>query len=111
MTFRPRSFRVGSMRERITIQTKTETQDDAGQPVVTWANYLVNEPCEYRPTSGGETLRGRQVEEGTKAVFTVRYRDGYSADQQIVHNGSIYGITYVKPVEGGRRYIELIVMS
>jgi len=110
MSYTPKQ-RLGAMRNRITIQTQTETQDETGQPVVTWANWLVNEPCDYKPTGGGETVRGRQVEEGTRAIFTVNYRDGYTASMQIVFGSETYGITYVNPVEGGRRFIELVVKS
>ena len=61
------------MRYQCTIQQPVITQDAAGQPIVSWTAYVVNEPCEYSPTGGIESMRGRQVESGTRAVFTVRY--------------------------------------
>ena len=42
---RPKALRLGEMRDFITIKTPTETVDDYGQPVVSWVNYLVNEPA------------------------------------------------------------------
>lgn len=112
MTYRPsRGFAVGRMRHRITVSTETTTQDDAGQPVVTLATWLSAEPASFEPTSGGEGFRGRQVEAGINAIFTVRYRDGYATDQVITFGGEKYGIVYVKQVDGMNRYRELYCKS
>jgi len=108
MTYRPaRGFRVGEMRHRITVRTETTTQDEAGQPVVTLATWLVEEPAKFEPTTGGEGARGRQVEAGISAIFTVRYRDGYTPEMAVVIGGETYYIVYVKPVQGMDRYREL----
>lgn len=106
---RPRGFKLGTMRHLVTIQQPTEALDDYGQPVVTWTNYLVNEPASFRPTGGSETSRGKQLEANVRGVFTVRYRDGYKATMRVVHDSQAYGVLYVDPVDGGRRYIELSV--
>jgi len=108
MTYRPsRGFRVGEMRHRITIKTETVVQDTAGQPVVSLVNWLVDEPAKFEPTSGGEGARGRQVEAGIAAIFTVRYRDGYTPQMSVDISGDRYWIVYVKPVQGMDRYREL----
>ena len=98
---------MGTMRERIAIQDATETVDDAGQTIRTWTSTLQNEPAAYEPISGGETIRGKQVEAGVTAIYTVHHRTTYTTAQQVVHDGQTFGIVYVKPVEGGKRYIEL----
>lgn len=107
MTWRPQRFRVGAMRERINVETPTHTVDAFGQSIPTWAVTYRNEPAAFDMVSGGETFRGKQVESGINAVFTVHWRDGYDTTQRIAHNGTNYGIVYVKYIEGGRRYIEL----
>lgn len=107
-TGRPTRFRVGSMRYRCTIQQETETPDASGQPILTWSDYCKDEPCEYRPTSGMETVRGRQVEAGTRAVFTVRYRSGYNTQMRLVFDGETYGITAVNKVDGLNKYLEIV---
>jgi SPP1 family predicted phage head-tail adaptor len=111
MSGRPRNLRVGAMRHRCTIQQPTETIDAAGQPVVSWTNYVADEPCDFVPTGGNETMRGRQLEAGTKAIFRVRYRSGYEPEMRIVFNSTNYGITYVNQVDGLRRYIELVCVT
>jgi SPP1 family predicted phage head-tail adaptor len=108
MTYRPaRGFRVGEMRHRIRISTETTAQDAAGQPVVTLATWLEGEPAKFEPTSGGEGARGRQVEAGISAIFTVRYRDGYTPEMAVDIGGERYWVVYVKPVQGMDRYREL----
>ena len=115
MTYRPsNNFRVGEMRHRITIKTETVAQDAAGQPVVSLVNWLVDEPAKFEPTGGGEgassaagIARARQVQAGITAIFTVRYRDGYTPQMVVDINGDRYWIVYVNPVQGMDRYREL----
>jgi SPP1 family predicted phage head-tail adaptor len=108
MTYRPgKMFRVGQMRDRITVSTEVQTQDTAGQLIVSLSTWLADEPASYEYISGGETTRGRQVEAGIKAVFIVRYRPGYQTQMQIELNDQRYGIVHVAPVEGKNRYLEL----
>jgi SPP1 family predicted phage head-tail adaptor len=108
---RPKQFGVGSMRHRCTIQQVTETQDASGQPVVSWSDFVVDEPCQFIPTGGSETMRGRQLEAGTKAIFRVRFRSGYQPEMRIVFNSTNYGITYVNQIDGLRRYLELVCVT
>lgn len=112
MSYRPgRGFRVGEMRHRITVRTETTAQDNAGQPVVTLVNWLVDEPAKFEPTAGGEGARGRQVEAGISAIFTVRYRNGYTPEMAVVMGGEIWYVVYVKQVQGMDRYRELYCKS
>lgn len=102
-----RNWHSGMMRHRILVQQPTHTQDADGQPIPTWSTRFASEPASFVYTGGGQILRGRQVEEGIIAVFTVRYRDGYSTTDRIVFDGVTYGIVHVRPVMGLSRYIEL----
>jgi SPP1 family predicted phage head-tail adaptor len=53
-------------------------------------------------------MRGRQLEAGTRAVFRVRYRSGYTVQMRVVYQGETYGITAVNMVDGLRNYIDII---
>jgi SPP1 family predicted phage head-tail adaptor len=99
------------MRHRITVSVETTTQDGAGQPVVTLSTWLNEEPAKFEPTTGGEGSRGRQVEAGISAIFTVRYRDGYTPEMAIDFDGQRFWIVYVKAVQGMDRYRELYCRS
>jgi SPP1 family predicted phage head-tail adaptor len=107
MTGRPGAFSVGDMRERITIQQETVTVDSIGQPTRAWATLYSDQPAKWMPTAGTETIRGRSVEAGVVAVFTIRARTGITPQMQVVHRSGTYGIGYVKQVAGRDRYIEL----
>lgn len=106
-----RRFHIGTMRHRITVSVETTTQDGAGQPVVTMVNWLVDEPAKFEPTTGGEGAQGRQVEAGITAIFTVRYRSGYTPEMAVTFNGQRYFIVHVKAVQGMDRYRELYCKS
>ena len=105
-SWRPRkNFRVGKMRERVNIQSPTlDTDGSSGR---TWNAVFSDEPASFEPATAGETVRGRQVEAGIKAIFCVRYRDGYSPTYRLVHGSDTYGIASIVPVDGGRRFLEL----
>ena len=103
--------KTARMRYRIIVQEPVATQDDGGEPLLTWKDWLIDEPAEFTPTGGIEFMRGRQLEANTKAIFRVRYREGYHNQMSLLFNGERYGVTYVNPVDGMRRFIELIVSS
>ena len=105
---RPKNQLTGALRHRCTIQKPTETVDAAGQPIVSWTAYVVDEPCQFTPTAGIESMRGRQLEAGTRAVFRVRYRSGYTVQMRVVYQGETYGITAVNMVDGLRNYMDII---
>lgn len=109
MTSRPMGgFKVGQMRHRITLQVATESVDTSGQTIRTWAADLFKEPAQWIPTSGGETIRGKQIEAGINAVFIVRYRnDKYTPLKRISFDDRTYGIVHVKDIDGLRRYTQL----
>lgn len=99
------------MRERIAIQVPVESVDDAGQANRTWQDVYANEPAKFDPISGGETIRGKQVESGVTAVFTIHARSDIDSTMRVMFRSSVYGIAYVNPVDGGLRYIELRCQS
>ena len=105
--YRPRQFHLGEMRHRITVTVESTTQDSAGQPVVTLVNWLVDEPAKFEPIAGTEGARGRQVEAGVSAVFTVHYRSGYTPEMVVTCAGQNYGIVGVHAVDGMNAYREL----
>lgn len=113
MTFRPgKSFRVGAMRERVTIQQQTDTRDDSGQAVTTWTDLYTNEPARFTQTGGGQTYRGQQLQEDIIAVFVVRWRsDLENTKLRVVFDSANYGITRAQRVDGGRRYLELFARA
>lgn len=105
---RPKDQRTGAMRHRLRVDQQIETQDGFGQPIVAWVPYVVDEPCKYTPTGGFESMRGKQLEAGTRAVFRIRYRAGYTTQMRVWFGGENYGITAVNQVDGLRNYIDIV---
>lgn len=105
--YRPQRFHLGEMRSKITVKTETTSQDAAGQPIVTLSTWLTDEPAKWEPTTGGEGTRGRQVEAGIAAVFTVHYRSEYTPKMVVVCDSQAYGVVYVNHVDGMNAYREL----
>lgn len=98
-------------RYRVDIERPIAAQDDAGQPIVTWKQFVTDEPAEYVPTGGNETMRGRQLEAGTSAVFRMNYREGYTRQMRIKFRGEYYGITHINPVEGMFREVDILTRA
>jgi SPP1 family predicted phage head-tail adaptor len=98
-------------RHRITFKQPTTSQDASGQPNVTWSVFRENEPAEFTPMAGVESMRGRQLEAGTKGVFRINYRTGYTTQMKIVHDDVEYGIVAINQVDGLRREMEVMVRS
>lgn len=98
---------IGSLRERISIQEADYTPDNAKQPIATWSDRLTGIPASMEIVSGGETLRGRQIEAGVVAVFTCRWLDGITPMMRLVHDQQekTYGIVKVEPADDRRQFM------
>ena len=96
------------MRHRVVIQRiASETQDANHQPIKTYATRYAAEPAAFEQVSGGEFLRGRQVDATVKAIFTVNYRPDYSTRDRVVFDGEIYGIVRLHIPRGVKRFLEI----
>lgn len=107
MSGRPDRFNIAEMRDQVTIQEESATLSAIGEPVRTWSNKYYQQPAKWMPVAGSETIRGRSVEAGIATVFTIRNQPGITPEMRVVHSSGTYGIGYVKPIDGRRRYIEL----
>ncbi len=107
MTWRPRGFRLGKMRERISIQEVREYVDDYGDRREGPKDILQKEPASYLQVRGGEVIRGRTIDSGIDALFEIHYNEKIIPQMQVVFEGKTFGIVEAKPVEGGKRYLEL----
>lgn len=99
--------KASDMRHRITLRKPVKTVDASRQPVTTWENELTMQPAKYLQVAGGETVRGRQIEAGVTALFTVNYRAEYAVEKQVVFRGQAYGIVRVDEPDGVNRFVDL----
>ena len=102
-----KGMRLSDLRHRITLREPVAAVDDSRQPVITWTDELTSQPAKYEQVSGGETFRGKQVEAGVVAVFTVNYRSEYTAEKQIYFGGQAFGIVRVNDPDGIKRWMDV----
>lgn len=105
---KPKAFTTSEMRHRVTIKQASTTTDSAGQKVIDYdTTRFASEPAKFEPVNGGQTLRGRQIEAGVIAIFTVNYRSGYSVTDRVVFQGENYGVHWMRKPDGIGRFLEL----
>lgn len=98
---------TSQMRHRINVETATTEIDSARQKVVTYVTRLAAEPAAFMQVSGGETIRGRQIEAGVTALFKVNYRTGYAVTDRVQFDGQAYGIVRLEIPQGVKRFMWL----
>lgn len=102
-----KGMRLADMRHRITLREPVVTLDDSRQPITSWENELTSQPAKYQQVSGGEVVRGKQIEAGVTALFTVNYRSEYTVEKQILFRGQTYGIVRVDDPDGVERFQDI----
>jgi len=82
--------RSGTLRKRITFQTRQATQDASGQQVNTWvAAFTVW--GEIEPISGRELLAAQAVQSEVTHTVTVRYRSELAVPKVVAAMRILYG--------------------
>ena len=65
-------MRAGRLRHRVVVQTATEGQDTAGEPIKTW-NSVYTTWASVEPLSGRELLRAQEVNAESTIRVGMRY--------------------------------------
>lgn len=66
-------MRAGRLDRLITIQRKSLTSSDSGEPVETWTTIIERRAAGYRPLKGDERFTGEQVIGTEQVEFRIRY--------------------------------------
>ena len=102
----PKRQRLGRRIHQADFQLHNGNLDDSGTPTYTseddWQVVIAAWPCEVLNTSGGETLRGRQVTAETTHVLIGEYFgvEGVTTDMRIEVNGQTLAIVSVLDQDG-----------
>ena len=97
------------LRHRLTLQAKVKTQDpDTGEELVTWSNWLADEPAEVVPLSGREFIQSAAVQASVDTRMTIRWRSGVEPTMRVVFDGSNYQISAVLPDPSNRRWLTIM---
>lgn len=102
-----RGMRTADRRHRITLRQPVKSLDDSRQQIISWESELTDQPAKYQQVSGGEVVRGKQIEAGVTALFTVNYRSEYTTEKQILFRGQTYGIVRVDDPDGVERFQDI----
>jgi SPP1 family predicted phage head-tail adaptor len=87
-------LRAGDLRHRATIHSPTESRDEAGGVVVSWADEATVWAL-VEQTAGTEQYDAMQVREGASYRVLMRWRPGVTARQRLAWEGQILNITGV----------------
>jgi SPP1 family predicted phage head-tail adaptor len=101
------SLDPGTLRHRITLQQRVNSEDSNGDLVESWEDVAtVWAACE--PVSVRDFIASRSEQSELTARFVIRYRDDIDASMRIIHRGAVYNIAGVLPdKESGLEYLTL----
>lgn len=99
---------AGELDRQITIQTRTETQDAAGSPTITWTTFASDVWAKRRFVRGREFFASQAVHAETTARFTIRYRAGVTPKMRIIDRSDTFDVDAALPIGKGRAWLELM---
>lgn len=97
---------AGSLRDRITIQSKTDTFDAFGQPISAWSEYAVVW-ANVLFGNGKEAISSQQEIASKQASMRIRWRTDIDTTMRVLFNGATYNIKAVLPAQN-REHIDLV---
>lgn len=100
---------AGALRHSVTIQSRSSTQDSAGQPLLTWSD-VATVWASIKMLSGVATLRTHADADLsiTRASIRIRYRADVNAGMRVKHGTNYYAIKSVLPDMEGMQYLDLV---
>lgn len=100
-------MKVGRLRNRVTVQSSTDTVNDCGELVQTWATFE-EVYAEVRSVSGREYLQTDKVRAEVSHVITIRYLAGLLPNMRIVHGTKTFEIVAILPDRTDARMMQIM---
>lgn len=98
-------MRAGRLDREITLQRFTAAVEDAGTPILTWAD-IATMRAQIVQQSTDEFIRGAGAVDETVIVFRLRWFDGITPADRVLFEGRHFNIKEVREI-GRRRGLEL----
>lgn len=95
------------LRHRVTIERRTQTRDEWGGVIDSWATVAIV-PAEVYPLSGREFVAAQATQAGVTTKITIRYQAGIEPAMRVTHDGMTYNIKAVLPDPTLRRHLTLM---
>lgn len=103
-------MRIGPLRQRLRIQSLTETRTDAGGVTETWADDAIVW-ASVRPLTGHEYLEARRVDAVVSHEVRIRYRSGLTPSHRFAFdNDTDRVLNIISMFNVDERGRELVVM-
>ena len=100
-------MKAGDLDQRVTVERYTSTEDELGQPIQSWAP-LFTCWAAVEPLTGREYLAAQAAVSEVTARIRMRFRPWMTAQDRVIHNGTIYQIESLIDVRSENR--ELVLM-
>ena len=100
-------MKSGDLNQRISVERFTSTQDELGQPIEAWAP-LFTCWAAVEPLTGREFIAAQAAQSEVTARIRMRFRPWMTAQDRVIHNGTIYMIESLIDVRSENR--ELVLM-
>ena len=100
-------MKAGKLDQRVTLEQLVAIGDSWGGIVEAWAP-LMSVWAAVEPLVGREYLAAQAAQSEVTARVTMRYRPGITAQDRVIHEGTIYNIVSVIDVRSQGR--ELVLM-
>lgn len=102
--------RIGNLRERVTLQDFTSTDDGFGGRIEEW--YDVAEVwARIEPVKAGEQLIAGGIQSITDVLVHVRHRDDITSQWRIIWRGIVYRITGARNLDERGQFLTLDATS
>lgn len=100
-------MRAGTLRQRVTLQSKSATQNTFGEEVITYTDWATVWGS-VEPLRGREFLEGKQITAEVSTRIRIRYRSGILPEWRVVFGSVIYDIHSIIHLKEREREIHLM---
>ncbi|GAO22277.1 phage head-tail adaptor [Alicycliphilus sp. B1] len=98
---------AGKLDQRVTVERFTSTVDGWGTPIESWAP-LFTCWAEVSPLVGREYIAAQAAVSEVTAKIRMRFRPWMTAEDRVIHDGTIYNIVSVIDVRSEHRELHLM---
>lgn len=84
-------MRSGTLRRRVTLQTRDTVKDEYGQQVTSWTDYMAGVPADIEPLSGRELVAAQSIFAEVSHVVHVRYMTMLADPTKVAAMRIVYG--------------------
>lgn len=99
-------MQIGKFNRRVVIESQSATQDDIGQPVLTWTT-LATVWANVRYLNGTESIKADAVTSAAKVSIRIRRRTDVTSAMRVTLGATVFQILAVLPDEQDKQRLDL----